>query len=310
MVFLGNEKAKNTLEKMRQSDRISHAILLCGEKGLGKKTFARLIAQTILCEENNAPCHECPNCVKIKNGTHVDVTEIADCTRPASFSVERVRDIKQKAYISPNEARKRVFILANADCMTDAAQNALLKIIEEPPETAVFILTAQNREKLLTTVLSRCVTIPVVPVSDEVAKARVKELCPNVENTTLNALSKVFGGNIGALKDAVNDPKAIETLEKANSLLGSLARQDKYSTLVALSTFSSGAAATPVLENAIFILSKSVAGESNPILDAVPLEIRVYWLSQFISALSDIGKNANLMILMTHLCINLYEQTF
>ncbi len=306
MAFLGNEKAKSTLLKMRDSERFSHAILLTGQKGLGKKEFARLIAKTVLCENKNAPCNVCENCLKINSGNHADVTEVFEFTRANSFSVDKVREIRSTAYISPNEAKKRVFILANADCMNDSAQNALLKIIEEPPETAVFILTAQNRERLLPTVLSRCVTIPVLPIDDESAKMRVKELYPNVNEKLLNELSSVFGGNVGALYDAVKNEKSLEVINYSKELLKTLCDSDRYRTLVVLSRLQNSAAATEVLENAVFLLSQSVAGKSFENLDSAPLEMRVFWLSELISALSAAQKNANIPLLMTQLCIKLY----
>ncbi len=310
MVFLGNEKAKETLKKMSISGRLSHAILLCGEKGIGKKTFARLLAQAFLCEDENSPCGVCDACKKVENKTHVDVDEICEFTRPNTFSVERVREIRKDAYISPNEGKKRVFILANADCMTTSAQNALLKIIEEPPETAVFILTAQNRENLLPTVLSRCVTIPVLPIDETAAKERVEKLYPDFDKNTLSSLSQVFGGNVGALIEAVNNPKALDEINVALKLIDTLIEKDRYETLVTLSKLQNSSSATPVLENAVFILSKSVSTNAVKGLDTAPIEARVFWLSTLIGALSDIRKNANIPLLMTHLCVKLYSYSF
>ena len=307
MVFLGNDKAKQTLYKMTKSGRTSHAILLCGEKGCGKKTFARLLAQAFLCESENAPCGVCDICKKVESKNHVDVEEISEFVRPNSFSVERVRDIRKNAYISPNEGKKRVFILANADCMSDSAQNALLKIIEEPPETAVFILTAQNREKLLPTVLSRCVTIPLLPVEENEALNFVSSRYPDFDKDALLKLSSVFGGNIGALSEAVENPKALEEIESAVSLLDTLIKNDRYGTLVRLSKLQSSAAAVPVLENAVFILSKSVSKEAVFNLERAPIESRLFWLGEFIEALGNIRKNANIPLLMTQLCVKLYS---
>ncbi len=306
MEFLGNQKAKQTLEKMKQSGRISHAILLCGEKGVGKKTFARIIAQTVLCESENAPCGVCENCKKINNKTHVDVEEISEFTRPNSFPIDKVREIKKTAYVSPNEAKLRVFILANADCMKAEAQNALLKIIEEPPSTSVFILTAQNREKMLETVLSRCVSIPLLPVEETVAKEYVKSLYPEKDTKTLENMSQVFSGNIGALIDAVNDKDCIQQIDYAFDIIKSLKEKDEYKTLVLLSKLQK-AQATPIFEKVVFILSRSVEENSVSHLEGVSAESRLHWLTQFICALNDITKNANIPLLMTQLCVKLYS---
>lgn len=300
MEFLGNQKAKKTLYKMKQSGRFPHAILLCGEKGLGKKTFARLVAQTFLCESENAPCNACETCHKIESKNHVDIEQISEFTRPNSFPVDKVREIKKTAYLSPNEAKVRVFILANADCMGVQAQNALLKIIEEPPQTAMFILTAQNREKMLETVRSRCVSIPIMPVEETVAKDFVKKLYP--DNELVDMLSQTFSGNIGAIIEAVSDKDSVEQINYAHEIIKSLVQGDEYKTLVLLSKLKKDKM-LPIFEKVTAILSRQSCEE----LNGVPQEKRIRWLGEFIGAQNDVAKNLNPTLLMTRLCVKLYS---
>ena len=133
--------------------RLSHAILVEGAGGAFSR--AKEIAKTILCSGEGAPCGQCRDCVKAEKDIHPDLLVFSGGERTRSFHVESVREIRRQAYIRPNEADAKVFILENAQNMTIQAQNALLKIIEEPPGRVTFILTCDNKAALLETVLSR-----------------------------------------------------------------------------------------------------------------------------------------------------------
>lgn len=294
MEFLGNEKAKSTLDSMVKSGRFPHAFLLCGENGVGKKTFAHIMAKALLCEGENKPCNSCDCCKKIDLRSHPDVEVITKKEKDSEFKIDYVREIISRAYISPNEASRRVFILAQADKMNISAQNALLKIIEEPPETAVFILTAQNREKLLPTILSRTVTIPLSPVSEEAAKDYVKSKHPDADAE----LFEVYGGNIGKILLAIQNENEKDELDVAFSIVKSLEDKDRYTTLKILSTLNQRKA------ERIFLKTAQVL-ESTLFKDNTPS--RVWWLSQIVWALDTLKLNANFNILTTQLCIKLYD---
>ena len=133
--------------------RMSHAMLV--ESAYGGLSYAKEIAKAVLCRAENAPCGQCRDCKKADKDIHPDILVFSGGENVRSFHVDLVRDIRQKAYIRPNEADAKVIILENAQNMTVAAQNALLKIIEEPPGSVTFILTCDNKSALLDTVLSR-----------------------------------------------------------------------------------------------------------------------------------------------------------
>lgn len=293
MEFLGNTRAKEMLAGMVKTARFPHAVLICGEDGVGKKTFARIMAQAILCESENAPCGVCDNCKKISSGNHPDVEEITEYKKEASFKVDYVREIKSRAYLSPNEAKKRVFLIANAECMTHQAQNALLKVLEEPPETAVFILTTQNREKLLTTVLSRVVTIALSPVDVRDAVDYVKKIHPDADERDI----KLFSGNIGKALNLIENSAVKTTFERAREILSAIDKADKYKTLVLLSKLNSHNA-LPTL-NALVQVICSENGAS---------EEKYLKLSKINCAISCLEKSANLNLTLTNLAVNLHEK--
>lgn len=146
-----------------QPNHFSHAYILpvSGEEGLEQ---ARELAAAILCEDpGHVPCGHCEHCRKVKKEIHPDVLhierEVKDGKQKKNVVVDQIRAMISEAYILPNEAKKKVFIIEDADTMNKYAQNAALKVLEEPPEFSSFILLAGNPELLLPTVRSRCVTL-------------------------------------------------------------------------------------------------------------------------------------------------------
>lgn len=135
--------------------RLSHAVLLDGGSGAQRLETARQIAQMLVCSSGEAPCGQCGQCLKAADGNHPDIFLYSGGTTVGSFKVDTVREIRRNATILPNEAAKKVFILEHAETMAAGAQNALLKILEEPPAYVSFILLCASHTQLLDTVLSR-----------------------------------------------------------------------------------------------------------------------------------------------------------
>lgn len=151
-----SDAVKQSLSLAFAEDRLPHAIILEGSAGSGKADLARWIAKAAVCTgEGERPCGYCTGCVKAAAQSHPDITVAGGGTAARSFHVDTVRQIRSDAYIKPNEAPRRVFILEGAETMSEQAQNALLKVFEEPPERVVFILTVTSAVKLLPTVRSR-----------------------------------------------------------------------------------------------------------------------------------------------------------
>ena len=151
-----SEGVKQSLSRAFAESRLPHAMILEGPAGSGKAELARWIAKAAVCTgEGERPCGRCSGCMKAAAGAHPDITIAGGGTAARSFHVDTVRQIRSDAYNKPNEAPLRVFLLEGAEAMSEQAQNALLKVFEEPPERVMFILTVTSAVKLLPTVRSR-----------------------------------------------------------------------------------------------------------------------------------------------------------
>ena len=154
--LLGNERLKETLSAGLSRGHISHFYLISGPKGAGKHTLAKLLASAILCEGSHKPCGVCGPCRKITNGNHPDFITVED-PEHKNVAVKSVRQIREDAFIRPNESAYKIYLFPQE--LGVEGQNALLKIMEEPPRHGIFILLADNPEKLLTSVRSRCTVL-------------------------------------------------------------------------------------------------------------------------------------------------------
>lgn len=303
MEFLENEKAKAMLHDMTVHGRASHAVLLCGSRGTGKKLFARYLAAAYLCEKN-PPCFSCTSCKKVLSGLHPDVREITQYTKPRSFPVDEVRRVRREAYISPNEGACRVFILANLESMGQEAQNALLKIIEEPPEHARFIFTAQDTGAALPTVLSRVVTVPIAPISEAAALHEVRRLCPQADEAAITLVNRFFPGNIGRMTEALNTPELLAEAADAAATVESVKRNDRYETLRLLTQKASSKLLGDFLDDLEILSERSLGAEDD---EALPKRRQMKMLQAAMEAKKSLAMNANKALLMTALCVKLYE---
>ena len=163
------------LNHIIQTDRIPNALLFSGEKNTEKKKRAFEFAKACNCKEDNRPCNRCVSCKKINAGMHPDIIQVSVSEKKKMISVAQIREIGLLISARPNEARKRMVLILDADKMNVQAQNALLKVLEEPPENTFFILTATQIVPLLPTILSRCRQIRFSPPS-----------CREIQQTLVN----------------------------------------------------------------------------------------------------------------------------
>lgn len=230
--FYGNKDAKEQLSAMLHSGRFPHALLLQGSKGCGKQHLAGAIAQALLCTcEDDVPCRRCEACKKVEGGGHPDVYIAVGGEGARTFHIDVIRFIRGDVSIVPNEGKRKVYILANASSMTDQAQNALLKVMEEPPEYACFILTCQSASQMLPTILSRAVTITVGEVEEAEAVAAVLEQCPEKTREQAEAAFAICGGNIGKIKETLNGGILSRASEVAEGMVGALTVVNEYAIL-------------------------------------------------------------------------------
>lgn len=163
---IGNEKTTETVKNFIKEGRIPHAILIVGDNAAKTKQLADFLAQAIVCGKSEAPCGMCDNCRAAESNNHPDITVTAPEDNKKSIAVDQVRELRKEAFIRPHKADKRVFIIDKADTMNASSQNALLKVLEEPPETVMFVLIAENKASFLDTVISRCVVLNVTAGDD------------------------------------------------------------------------------------------------------------------------------------------------
>jgi len=167
--LLGNEHLISQFRSTVLEGKAAHAYLLCGAAGSGKKTLAGIMAQMLMCDA--AGCDECIACQKIEKNIHPDLIRLRGANKNGTYSVDQIREIRKDALIYPNEGRKKIYILENAETMTPAAQDAFLKILEEPPVFVVFILLCNDESKMLSTILSRVIRLaPRLPALEESAR--------------------------------------------------------------------------------------------------------------------------------------------
>ena len=195
-VLLGNEELKKRLLASFRAGKQSHCYLICGPEGSGKRTLAAYMSQALQCEGERVPCGQCDGCRKVKANVHPDVI-VVDDPEKKSVQVAEVREVQEDAFIRPNEGKKKIYLIPRAHLMTEQAQNALLKLIEEPPHYAVFLLLTANAEKLLPTVRSRSVELRMEPVPFEAASMWLQANAPGASLQDLRAAHMRCGGFLG-----------------------------------------------------------------------------------------------------------------
>ncbi len=189
-----NTDEMSLFSQKAKSGLCSHAYIVDGESGIGKLDFALYCAKAMLCEGINKPCGYCRHCVKISNGDHPDI-HIFGQTKAAS--VDEVREIIRRATLKPNDSEKQIFIICNAGKLGESAQNALLKLFEEPPATVVIFLLTESRSSLLPTVLSRGQRMHLDGMREQEIREALCEKNRNISVRELEEAVSLSNGNLG-----------------------------------------------------------------------------------------------------------------
>ena len=216
---VGHKDILKYISSAVENNRVSHAYILNGVRGSGKKMLANLFAMTLLCETgDNEPCGKCHSCKQAESGNHPDIIRVTH-EKPNSISVDDIRtQVNNTVDIKPYQGPYKVYIIPQADMMTPQAQNAILKTIEEPPSYAVFLLLTENAETLLPTINSRCVMLKLRNIKDTLIK---KYLMENLEIPDYKAdMCTAFAqGNMGRAIMLANSDHFNEIREEAVQLL-------------------------------------------------------------------------------------------
>lgn len=198
---------------------VSHAYILNGERGSGKKMLAHLFAMSLLCESGGPdPCNVCHSCIQAETRNHPDIIWVTH-EKPNTISVDDIREqINQTIAIKPYQGPYKIYIIDRAELMTVQAQNALLKTIEEPPEYAVILLLTENAQTLLATINSRCVILKLRNIKDTLIKKYLMEKLeiPDYKADICTAFAQ---GNVGRAMMLANSEHFNEIKEEAIQLL-------------------------------------------------------------------------------------------
>lgn len=195
--FVGNGALRQRLSTSFAAGRISHCYLLSGPEGSGKHTLAAILAAAMQCTgTGDVPCGVCTACRKVFSNQHPDVITVDDPEK-RSVSVDTVRAARADVFIRPNEGRRKIYIFPRAQDLGPAAQNALLKVLEEPPQYATFLLLATNADALLATIRSRAVELKLSAPDEAEALAFLRRRVPEADEQTLRGALDAAGGWLG-----------------------------------------------------------------------------------------------------------------
>ena len=204
--LLGNDRLKQNLTQSLAKGHISHFYLISGPEGSGKHTLARLLAAAVLCRGERKPCGSCGPCRKVLEGNHPDFITVED-PEHKNIPVRVIREMREDVFIRPNESDYKIYMI-HQDLGTEG-QNALLKILEEPPKYGVFLLLTDNPEKLLTTIRSRCTELKLQPLTGDMLLRELGKQFPQAQQEDLEAAAQRSGGFLG---------QAIQLLESGAEL--------------------------------------------------------------------------------------------
>lgn len=201
---MSQDHVTTTLKNAIDSKRIGHAYLMAGPRGVGKTTTARIFAKALNCENGPTPkpCQTCDSCRSITAGNHLDVREIDGAS---NRGIDQIRDLREKARYATVSGRYKIYIIDEVHMLTNEAFNALLKILEEPPESVVFIFATTQPRKVPDTILSRCQRFDFrrIPVSDmsEYLKREASSEGITLDRTALSMVCRASGGS---MRDALS----------------------------------------------------------------------------------------------------------
>ncbi|MFV0551418.1 MAG: DNA polymerase III subunit gamma/tau [Anaerorhabdus sp.] len=232
---VGQKHIVTTLMNAVKQNKMAHAYLLCGPRGTGKTTVARLLAKAVNCEHTEAaPCNNCDNCKSSDLGTHQDIVEI---DAASSSGVDQIRDLIEKVKYSPIQGRFKVYIIDEVHMLSQGAFNALLKTLEEPPAHVIFILATTEPYKVLPTIISRCQRYDFSKVGHEEIVSRLKYVADlekiNIEDEALRLVAILSDGGmrdaLSIFDQCIAYAQNEITVEDVNDIYGITTIQEKIS---------------------------------------------------------------------------------
>ncbi|PIS02484.1 MAG: DNA polymerase III subunit gamma/tau [Chlamydiae bacterium CG10_big_fil_rev_8_21_14_0_10_42_34] len=200
---VGQQAAVTTLKNAIRFDKIAHAYLFCGSRGVGKTTLARLFAKALNCQsltQDLEPCNQCPSCIEITSGQSLDVIEIDGAS---NRGIDDIRQINETVGYAPSHGKYKIYIIDEVHMLTKEAFNALLKTLEEPPEQAKFFFATTEAHKVLPTIISRCQRFDLARIQPEMISSKLQQIATDLERIAEpDALELIASFSEGSLRDA------------------------------------------------------------------------------------------------------------
>ncbi|MDP4000525.1 MAG: hypothetical protein Q8Q11_03850 [bacterium] len=312
--FIGNAAAAARLSKRAAGQGGGgHAYLLTGPSGIGKHTLSERFAAALLCEKPDGPCGTCTSCLLREAGNHPDYHRLPD---EGNLTIAQVRDLSRALTLAPHSARHQVGLIPDAHRLGIPAQNALLKLLEEPPRRAILILTAQSPASLLPTTVSRCQRVPLGPVpAGELTKALAQRGVEDAEGIGARA-----GQRPGTAIRLADDPAADAAIRETESALLDIVREPVPQRLALAKRLADEPDALPErLDTWIGLYRDSLRGgtpggarggagqghTAERLAEAVPLAKRIDSLVRLFAARRKLRYNPNTQLLLEQLFLNL-----
>ena len=204
--LLGNDRLKQNIVRSLSRNHISHFYLISGPRGSGKRTLAKLMASYILCRGTDKPCGVCDACRKLRTDSHPDFITVED-PEHKNVAVKIVREFREDVFIRPNESDYKIYLFPQD--LGLEGQNALLKILEEPPKYGVFFLLTDNPEKLLPTVRSRCTELKMQNLPEDLLRQELQRQFPQSDPADVAAAVSRSGGFLGQAMELLESGGAV-----------------------------------------------------------------------------------------------------
>ncbi|MBE6871419.1 MAG: DNA polymerase III subunit [Ruminococcaceae bacterium] len=319
-LIYGNDALLSQIKREAESGKISHAYILYGRPGIGKKTFAQYMARAFVCKGEKKPCGSCSACVKSVNGNHPDIITVRPEDGAKTVTIAQIRSMTGDMSVMPNEADKKIYIVEQADTMQGPAQNALLKCFEEPPAYGVMILCCDNINALLPTILSRGRKLQLSSVSDGQMLRYLKQKFPEKSADEIEKAAVMARGTVG---------QAVQMLEKGmpddelyERFCSALAARREYDLIKLGSDFLKNgkdgfeAAADGLIVYLRDIISKKTvkngysyySDKNNQAADALPISALLGITAVIDNAKQKMIRNGNPNIVVNDMLVSCWEQ--
>ncbi|MFA6305482.1 MAG: AAA family ATPase [Candidatus Gracilibacteria bacterium] len=293
--IIGHERQLQMIEADILSGNVFHAYLLAGPNSVGKNTVAKKMAGILQC--SNDFCHTCPTCLQVEKGGHLDTVEMIDDKE--SIKIDDVRKIIERCNMT-RQANYKIFLIQTIERMTVEAANSFLKMLEEPPERTLFILTTNNVRAVLPTIISRVRVVNFAPVSAGYLEKKLRELYPQHEEDTIKKVSVFSLGKTGKAVNLMENPGELANYIKAYSdvmfFLEHRSIADRFSYV------SDIAEDEGKIEVFVSILSNVLRSK---ILDGENVDEHIDTVLRIDEAMTLIKKNVNLKLVLENLMLSL-----